>query len=168
MKYKIILGGKGGENYIHKPTSDQYEQLSQLDLESAYIDDILPILEKDDIFETDDIILGSYTDSDCVYIEVYDESETKVWSSDENGYLDSDYEEVYVDNDYLVVQDYVKGQFKYFEIDCNEFDGTKLKLKVKSIGYDIDIVTGLIYDESELEVVDFGDYWSKGFSFFLI
>jgi hypothetical protein len=168
MKYKIILGGRGSENYIYKLTSEQYDQVSELDLEEIETDDILPIIQKEDPFDTDDIICGAYNDSDCLYITIHDESGQEIWNSDSNGYLNQDYIDVYNDSDYLVVQDNIKGQFKEYELDLNEIDPSKLTLIVNTISNQIDVVTGLKYDNVELDPVDYGDYWSKGLYFHLI
>ena len=179
MKYKISLGGRGGENYIHRLTSEQYDQFvawsdddGDIDLSSASIDDdIIPILGKEDtfdIFDTEQIILGPYSDSESIYIKVISESDEEVWSSIEDFDFESDFREFKTDVDCLVIQDYVKGEFKNFEIESESFDPSKIELIVEEIGYECEIVVGIKYDGVELEVVDFGDYWSKGFNFFLI
>lgn len=168
MKYKIILGGRGSENYIHKLTSEQYDQACELDLEDISTDDVLPVIQKEDPFETDDIVCGANNDTDSLYITIHDESGLEVWNSESTGYLEQEYIDVYNEADYLVIQDDIKGQFKEYVIDLDQIEPSKITLVVNTISNYIDVVTGLKYDNVELEPVDYGDYWSKGIYFHLI
>ena len=165
MKYKITLGGKGGENYIHKISKKQIELF---DLDVADVDEISELLNVSDPFETEEIVLGPYPDDESLHILVKDESENIIWDFDESKDIDSENVLYELETDCLVVQDYVKGNFKFYEIETDEFDPNKLKIIILEIGENIEIVVGLKYDGIELIETDYGDYRSGGMSYILI
>jgi hypothetical protein len=158
MKYILKISGRGGENYLHKLSQEQFDKLSDLDLEEVDQDQITEILQVESVVDTDYSILGAYTDPESVYITVTDESEN----------INYKFNQLQLDGDYFVSHDYVKGQFQEFEFEAESFDLTKLNLVVTEIGYELEAVTRIIYDGQELEVVDYGDYWSKGLYFYLV
>jgi hypothetical protein len=168
MKYTLKISGRGGENYLHKLSQEQYDKLSELDLEEAEQDEITEILKVDSVVDTDYSILGSYTDPESVFITVYDDQKNVVFESNEDTDLNYKFNQLQLDGDYLVIQDYVKGDFQEFEIESENFDLTKLNLVVTEIGYELEAVTRITYDNQELEPVDYGDYWSKGLYFYLV
>ena len=169
MKYKIILSGKGSESYIHQLNDSQFESLKELDIENADpdIDEVSEILDKNDIFETDNTFLGPYNDPENYIIEVFDESENLIWSSsDDFVYCEFDCK---FDNDRtLIVEDYSKGQYFLYTLECDEFDPEKLKPIVVEVGERFEIITDLMYDDVNLaDTKDWLDYWSKGLYYYL-
>jgi hypothetical protein len=168
MKYILKISGRGGENYLHKLSQEQYDKLSELDLEEADQDEITEILKVDSVVDTDYSILGSYTDPESVFITVFDEQDNVVFESNEDTDLNYKFNQLQLEGDYLVVHDYVKGDFQEFEFESETFDSSKLNLVVTEIGYELEAITRIIYDGQELEPVDYGDYWSKGLYFYLV
>lgn len=168
MKYILKISGRGGENYLHKLSQEQYDKLSELDLEEADQDEITEILKVDSVVDTDYSILGSYTDPESVFITVFDEQDNVVFESNEDTDLNYKFNQLQLEGDYLVVHDYVKGDFQEFEFESENFDSSKLNLVVTEIGYELEAITRVIYDGQELEPVDYGDYWSKGLYFYLV
>lgn len=168
MKYILKISGRGGENYLHKLSKEQYDKLSDLDLEEVDQDQITEILQIESVVETDYSILGAYTDPESVFITVTDESGNLVFESNEDTDLNYKFNQLQLDGDYFVSQDYVKGQFQEFEFESESFDLKKLNLVVTEIGYELEAVTRIIYDGQEIEPVDYGDYWSKGLYFYLV
>ena len=173
MKYKIQIFGRGGECYIHLLNDDKHEKLFDGGVEQDMIDsqDIADILEKPDVFsETDDIFLGTYTENHCIHIKVTNENDVVVWESTDDEEFETEYEYKFVDDRSLIVLDDVKGEFfSYdFEID-EEFKSENLKLIVTELGERIELITSVTYNDVDLESFkDYGDYWSKGLTYFLI
>jgi len=169
MKYKVTIGGRGSESYIHQLSDSQFESLKELNLENSDSDQLAQILDKNDIFETDDIFLGPYNDPEHYIIEVYDESDNLVWSSGED-HLFSDCEfECKFDNDkVLIAEDYSKGQYFSYTIECKEFDPEKLSSIVIEVGERFEVIVDLKYDNMDLsDTKDWLDYWSKGMYYYL-
>jgi preprotein translocase subunit SecA len=74
----------------------------------------------------------------------------------------------YYEEKNLIVEDTCKGQFFKCEFETKEdFDVSKLSPIITEVGEYVNIITGLRYDDKVLEVTDYGDYWSKGFYFYL-
>lgn len=171
MIYKITLSGKGSESYIHELNNDQIDSLKSLDLENTDSDEISNILDKNDIFETDEIILGPYSHPENYYIEVFDENEDIIWKSeDEHEFEDCHFNCVFdnPDDKVLIVEDYVKGQFLSFTIETESFDPKKLIPVITEISERIEVITGMFYGEQDLsESKDYLDYWSKGITYHL-
>jgi len=168
MKYTLKITGHGGDNYLHKLSQEQYDKLSQLDLEESDQDELCEILKVESVTETDYSILGAYTDPESFYIIVTDESGNVVFESDEDTDLNYKFNQLQLEGDFFVAHDYVKGDFQEFEIEDESFDLDKLNLVVTEIGYELEAITRIIYDGHELEPVDYGDYWSKGIYFYLV
>ncbi len=169
MKYKIVLGGRGSESYVHKLSESQIERIKELDLEDPDVDNLSEILEKNDIFDTDDIVFGAYTDSENYLITVYDESDNVVWESpNDHEFEDCDFKCVFDTDRVLIIEDYVKGQFYSYELEVENFDNNKLIPLITEIGERIEVITDLIYDGHSLsDTKDWLDYWSKGMYYYL-
>lgn len=172
MKYKIIVGGRGAECYVHSIDENQKSKLVECDVENDNCEHetISEILSKNDIFETDDIYLGPYNDPENFIIEVFNENDVKVWSSEnDHEFNEDEYEFVTGKGDYLIVEDYSKGEFFNYEIELEEeFDSDKLKPVLTEIIDGIEIITKIRYGEIDLEVFkEYGDYWSKGITYYL-
>jgi hypothetical protein len=169
MKYKITLSGRGSESYIHQLSDSQYEIFKELDLENPDSDQLAQILEKNDIFETDDIFLGPYNDPEHYIIEVHDDGDNLVWSSSEDHWFDDCEFECKFDNDkVLIAEDYSKGQYFSYTIECDEFVPEKLKPIVIEVGERFEVIVDLKYDNKDLsDTKDWLDYWSKGMYYYL-
>ena len=171
MKYKIILSGKGSESYIHQLNDSQFESLKELDIENTDpdIDEVSKILDKNDIFETDNTFLGPYNDPENYIIEVFDESENLIWSSsDDHEFVDCEFDCKFDNDRTLIVEDYSKGQYFLYTLECDEFDPEKLKPIVVEVGERFEIITDLMYDDVNLaDTKDWLDYWSKGLYYYL-
>lgn len=168
MKYTLNISGRGAEYFLHKLTSDQYDNLIELDLEQAEHDQVSEILEIDSILETEHIITGAFTNPESVNITVENETGEMIWETDDVTLLGFDYRQLELDADYLVVQDYMKGDFQQFEIYTQEFDPEKLEFIVTEIGYELECITRIKYDGEEIEPADFGDTSSKGIYYFIV
>jgi len=171
MKYKIILSGKGSESYVHQLSDSQYEILEEMDVENSDpdIDQLTEILEKNDIFETDDTFLGPYNDPENYIIEVFDDVENLIWSSGiDHEFIDCEFECRFDNSRVLIVEDYSKGQYFSYILDCDQFDPKKLKPVVIEVGERFEVITDLIYDDINLmDTKDWLDYWSKGLYYYL-
>ena len=90
MKYTIEVNGRGGENFIHKLTEEQYETLQDGGVEDNDMsqDQISEVLGTH-FLEAEEMITGIYTGSDNISITVKDESDEVVWESED----DFDFEE---------------------------------------------------------------------------
>ena len=99
-----------------------------------------------------------------------DENENTVWES-ENDHEFDDYQLEYKfeDDQVLVVEDYSKGIFYEYELELEQDFDSKLLVPIATeIAEKIEIITGLLYDESDLSYYkEYGDYWSKGLTFHL-
>jgi hypothetical protein len=172
MKYKIIVSGRGAECYVHSIDENQKSKLFECDVENDNCEheEIIEILNKNDIFETDNIYLGPYNDPENFIIEVFNENEVKVWSSEnDHEFKEDEYEFIIGKENYLIVEDYTKGQFFNYEIELDEeFDSDKLKPVITEVIDGIEIITKIRYGEIDLEVFkEYGDYWSKGITYYL-
>jgi len=140
MKYKIQIFGRGGECYVHLLNDEQHEKLFDGGVEQDLIDsqDIADILEKPDIF----------SETDDIFLGTYTEDHCiQIKVTNENDVV------VWESTD---------------EID-EEFKSEKLKLIVTELGERIELITSVTYNDVDLEPFkDYGDYWSKGLTYFLI
>jgi len=172
--YKIILGGRGADVFVHPVTEHQKEQLRELGVGDDDVDmdfdKLNEILGVDSWDYADESYTGSYTGDSC-HIAVYD-GETLVWASSEDdmineGETSGDYK--YIDKgDVLVIEHYVKGTFKEYNLPIEgEFDISKLTYKLVDIHEEIEVITALKYDNTDLDDYEWGDYWSKGTFFYL-
>jgi hypothetical protein len=172
MKYKIVVGGRGSECYVHSIDENQKLKLSECGIDGSYGEHeiITEILDKNDIFDTDNIFLGPYNYPENYIIEVFNENNVKVWSSDTNHeFKDDEYEFITGEGNYLIVDDYTKGEFFNYEIDLEEdFDSDKLKPVITEVIDGLELITKIQYAETDLEVFkEYGDYWSKGITYHL-
>lgn len=168
MKYKIVLSGRGSESYIHKLNESQIEKIKELDLEDPDVDELSEILDKQDIFETDDIVFGSYTDSENFLITVYDENDNIVWESpNDYEFEDCEFKCVFDNDKVLIIEDYVKGQFYSYELEVEKFEHGKLISSITEVGERIEALTDLLYDGQSLGDKEYLDYWSKGMYYYL-
>lgn len=176
MKFKINLSGKGGECYLFPLTDEQLQYLSDNEVENDNmdIDEIQSYLKIEDIGESNLIVTGPYAESDTLYITVEDEDGNQIFNSeDDDELLDIIFENSnwigteYDNQDFLAIEDYVKGNFYSFEIELDEpFEADKLSLVITELAESREIVSNILYDGRELDK-EWGDYWSKGFYFFL-
>lgn len=167
-KYFIEVGGKGGECYIHKITDEQKELLKDVESDSLEFDEISKILNLNDVFETDDIVLGVYPSS--TFITVKNENGDVIWESPNDfEYEENEWNYIFETDQCLIAEDYCKGHFFTYEIDLDEdFDYKKLKPVITEISERIEIITDLIYNNVDLSPFkEYGDYWSKGFTYYL-
>jgi hypothetical protein len=172
MKYKIIVSGRGSECYVHSIDENQKSKFSEMGIDNSYGEHeiISEILDKNDIFDTDNIFLGPYNYPENYIIEVFNENNVKVWSSDINHeFKDDEYEFITGKGNYLIVDDYTKGEFFNYEIDLEEdFDSDKLKPVITEVIDGLELITKIQYAETDLEVFkEYGDYWSKGITYHL-
>jgi len=172
MRYKVVVSGRGAECYIHKIEEEQRQKLHESDVESGDCDPevISEIVNKYDIFESDDIYLGPYNDPENFIIQVYNENDDLIWESkNDHEFEDHDYQFLFETDIALIIEDYSKGQFFQYEIELDEeFDPKSLKPIVSEIGERIEIITDFTYNGTDLSLFkEFGDYWSKGLTYYL-
>ena len=170
MKYTIEVNGRGGENFIHKLTEEQYETLQDGGVEDNDMsqDQISEVLGTH-FLEAEEMITGIYTGSDNISITVKDESDEVVWESED----DFDFEE-YVDeyqfNDthYLSVEDYQKGNFFNYTLETDEEFNPEMLVSVLVELLDgcSELITDIKYKDHEM-IKDYGDTSSKGFTYML-
>ena len=171
-KYRIIVSGKGAECYVHKVNTDKRVRLieGRIEEDKMESEEIAEILGVDFVTDSDDIFLGPYNDPELYYITVYDENDSVVWeSSDKHEFEDVQMEFKFESDEALIVEDYTKGQFYIYEVELEkDFDPSLLVPIVTEIGERVEIITDLIYNEVELSnYKEFGDYWSKGITYYL-
>jgi hypothetical protein len=171
-KYKIEVSGKGSEVMVFPLDDLQKTKLLNGDVEGEGMTsgEVLEVLEVEDFLDSEHILIGLYPNPNLLSIRVYDEGDIKIWESDDEFNLQSeDIEYLYEEPNTLVVEDYIKGTpFIYnLEID-EEFDPKHLEPIVVSVGEVIELMTDLKYNNVILSPFrEFGDYWSKGLSFYL-
>jgi hypothetical protein len=93
-----------------------------------------------------------------------------IWESPNNHEFDDVQMEFKFETDQvLIVEDYIKGQFYTYEIELEkDFDPALLIPIATEIGERVEIITDLRYNEVELSYYkEFGDYWSKGITYYL-
>ena len=171
MKYTIDVSGKGGEAFIFKLSKEQYEFLQDSGVEDDLMehDDIYKTLKIEDYMDTDHIVSGLYNGSEYIMITVTDESGDVVWQSDS----DFEFEEIediyqYNDDNYLLVEDYQKGNFFIYTLETDEdFNPDLLSAKVvELLDGRSELITDLKYNGEEM-LKDYGDTGSKGFTYML-
>lgn len=173
MKYTISLGGRGAECFLFKLDENQVDELLEMGIEDdeMSIDEISNYLGVESIF-CEDTVLGVYQNE--YYITISDDQGNVVWNSDDTNVNPDEIKDIFEDSEwnnggfenehYLVIEDYSKGEFLLFELECDEFDIKKLKPIISEVAECKDFIVGLYYDDKQLDC-DFGDYWSKGFYF---
>jgi hypothetical protein len=171
-KYKIIISGRGAECYVHSINKEQLHKLIECGVENDECEheSISEILDKVDIFETDNIFLGPYNNPDDFFIQVFNDNNVKVWESNEKcEFQETENEYLFESDNSLIIEDYTKGEFYNYEIEVDgDFDENKLKPIVTEIGERVEIITGFYYNEVDLlNYKEYGDYWSKGITYYL-
>lgn len=180
MKYKITLGGRGADIWVHRLTDEQHKLLQEGEVEKDRMehDDIAKVLDRDYIDDSEDIFTGVYDNTGDIVIQVFNESDEMVFDSlaDDDWYFDDEtrmdyenYDSVFEGDDHtLFVESYSKGTFFEFELETEEeFDPTKLSPVITEVGERFEMITGLCYKGEELEK-EFSDYWGKGYYYHLI
>lgn len=172
MTYKVVVSGRGAECYVHLLEDEQRKKLHELDVENDKCDPevISEIVKKIDIFDTDNIFLGPSNDPEDFIIEVYNENNDLIWESNKNHKFGGcDFEYLFEKDKSLIVEEYTKGQFYYYEIELEEeFDPKKLKPVVSEIGERVEIITDFTYHGTDLSSFkEYGDYRSKGITYLL-
>lgn len=170
MKYTIEVNGRGGENFIHKLTEEQYETLQDGGVEDNDMsqDQISEVLGTH-FLEAEEMITGIYTGSDNISITVKDESDEVVWES-EDDFDFEEYENHYQFNDthYLSVEDYQKGNFFNYTLETDEEFNPEMLVAVLVELLDgcSELITDIKYKDHEM-IKDYGDTSSKGFTYML-
>ena len=172
MKYTIEVNGRGGENFIHKLTEEQYETLQDGGVEDNDMsqDQISEVLGTH-FLEAEEMITGIYpgSDSDNISITVKDESDEVVWES-EDDFDFEEYENYYQFNDthYLSVEDYQKGNFFNYTLETDEEFNPEMLVAVLVELLDgcSELITDIKYKDHEM-IKDYGDTSSKGFTYML-
>ena len=170
MKYTIEVNGRGGENFIHKLTEEQYETLQDGGVEDNDMsqDQISEVLGTH-FLEAEEMITAIYTGSDNISITVKDESDEIVWES-EDDFDFEEYENYYQFNDthYLSVEDYQKGNFFNYTLETDEEFNPEMLVAVLVELLDgcSELITDIKYKDHEM-IKDYGDTSSKGFTYML-
>jgi hypothetical protein len=171
MKYKIEITGRGVDCYVHKITEFQKNDLidNEIEMNVDSIDDVANILSIDDVFDTDLVHTGFYNDSENYNITIRYVDDNKTLELIEYYFDDYEYTSIYRDDNYLIISDQVKGNILNYEIDIeDEFDIGKLKPVVLDLSDNLEIITDFTYDGKDLtDNKEYGDYDSKGFSYYL-
>ena len=118
---------------------------------------------------TDHLVYKTTNGSEYIMITVTDESGDVVWQSDS----DFEFEEIediyqYNDDNYLLVEDYQKGNFFIYTLETDEdFNPDLLSAKVvELLDGRSELITDLKYNGEEM-LKDYGDTGSKGFTYML-
>ena len=177
MKYKITLGGRGADIWVHRLNEEQHKLLKEGEVEKDKIemDNIAKILGKGMVDESDEIYTGVY-DSDFV-VQVFNESDVMIFDSlaDEDWSFDEETRDEYEnyesfaeeDEPMFFVESYSKGTFFTFEVETDEeFDESKISPIITEINERFEMITGLCYKGEVLEK-EFDDYWGKGYYYHL-
>jgi len=179
MKYKVILGGRGAEVWVHKLNEQQKQQLTEGNVEDGEMEsiDIEKLLEIDCLDQSDEVYTGAYIQNTSFVIDVYNESNEIVWDSTSNPEWDFDdelmmeydnYSSVADAENVLIVEDYQKGNYYEYILDIEEeFDPNKITPVITEIGDRFELITGICYNGIVMEIEEYGDTWSKGLSFYL-
>lgn len=170
--YKITVSGRGSESYVHILDENQQKTLFDLNVEDDECthEEISEILDKNDVFETDDIFLGVYNNPEYYHIEVRNDNDVLIWESNtKHEFTDSQIEYKFGDEKILIAEDYVKGNLFNYEIELDgDFESNKLTPIITDIGERVEVITGLLYGDVDLSFFkDYGDYWSKGMTYYL-
>jgi len=173
--FKLTLGGRGAEIFIHPISEEQKTQLQEMDIENKDVSvdwDKLNEVLKTDWDSSDDTYTGAYDNPTAYHIRVFDEDDNEVFASDDDFYMeegdsDNDYQFVEKEN-VFVAEHYMKGTFKEYELKIDgDFDPSKLTPVVVEINETLSVITDLKYDGKEIEDFEYGDDWSKGAFFYI-
>lgn len=171
-KYRIEVSGKGAEVMVFPLDDEQKTKLLDGDVVNDGMDpeEICEVLDVFDFYDSDHILTGLYPNANLLYISVYNENNDKIWESNEDfNLLTEDVEYLYEEPNTLVVEDYIKGTPFIYNLEIEEdFDPKHLEPIIVSVAETIEIMTDLKYNNVILDPFrEFGDYWSKGFTFYL-
>jgi hypothetical protein len=172
-KYKVSIIGRGSETYVFPISEEQKQKFVEMDIEktSLSLDDVLPVLDIEWLSDGEISFLGPYADPEYYQIQVEDETGEVVWESDESFYPDdNEYQSVYDNDNYILVEDYSKGVFFTYELELDEdFNPGLINLILREIGEKVELLTGITYNGNDIEEhKDFGDTWSKGIYYHLV
>lgn len=166
----MTLGGRGAELFIHPLSEEQKLQLREMKIESRDVpvdwEKLNNILKKEWDY-TDDRYSGAYDNPTAYYMRVFDENQEEVFASDDDFFLEEgesedDYQFVEKEN-VLVIEHYIKGTFKEYELEIDgEFNPKKITPVVLEVNETISLIKDLKYDNKEIQNFDYGDDWSKG------
>lgn len=173
-KYTIEVSGRGAECYVFPLTDEQLTKLKVGGIveERMDMDEVYEILGIESVLDSELTYFGPYDDSDLHSIKILGEDGELVKDLTDNWKYeitnDDDYVSVHYEEKNLIIEDTCKGEFFKCVLEIEgDFDSSKLTPIITEIGEYVNIITGLRYDDKVLEVTDYGDYWSKGFYFYL-
>lgn len=182
MKYKILLGGRGSETYIHSITDEQKKILidEEVERDQMEYDRIMEVIGVPNYNDTEETYAGPYYSNGDYVIEVYNDKDEKIWDSVDDGKDDWEFNielveelddwatEVVNEDNKLIIEDYCKGNFKEFTLEIDgEFDPNLLSPKTIEINERMDIISGLYYNGVEIEEFEWGDTWGKGMYYYI-
>lgn len=170
-KFTIDIHGRGSEINVHDVSKEQYEKLKHLNLDECVLEDVADILELEDCFaliESEEIYIGAYPENAKLSVTQQADN-TEVFSEDLSSLVFSEKIsdetstiEIYQKNK-LYVNDNIKGNFFTLDFESEEFKLEKLELLLTEVE-GIELITSFKYNGEECS---FGDYWSKGITYFL-
>jgi hypothetical protein len=170
-KFTIDIHGRGSEINAHNVSSEQIEKLKHLNLDECILEDVADILEFDDTFgliESEEIYIGAYPENSRLTVTQQDDG-TEILSDEINSLIFSETIsnqnstiEIYQKNK-LYVNDNIKGNFFTLEFEDDKFEPQHLELNFTDVE-GVELVSSFKYKGQECT---FGDYWSKGISYFL-
>lgn len=176
MKYRIEIGGRGGEVAIGKVNREFYDAIHDNDLEfddyawnwdffeenDVEIDEAIRPFEPGEWFECDDLCHNTGPASEDSYVSVIDENGNVIYDAltvDQFYDMGSDslqIEEVYPQESledgevYFIGQSFEKGTFLGFEIEDEAFDPSKLVFNTADCdGWEL--IVGVSYDGISLD-----------------
>lgn len=173
--YTVILGGNGAECFVHQINQEQKEQLYDMGLEDdtneVDWDELTNILDVEEWDYSDETYSGPYNNPKSLRITVMDDNDSKVWESSDEDYLqseDDDIVNIEIENA-LMIEMYTKGVYKTYKLVIpEEFDPSKLSPTIIEINEEIELIDDLKYDNQVMEIVEYGDNWSKGAFFHIL
>jgi hypothetical protein len=170
-KFTIEVHGRGSEINVHTVTSEQLEKLNHLNLEECILEDVADILDFDDtltLIESDEVYIGAHPENARLTVTQQDNGK-EVFSDEINSLIFSEIiseetttNEIYQENK-LYVNDNIKGTFFTLEFDGEKFEPNDLEIHFTEVE-GVELVSSFKYKGQEC---DFGDYWSKGITYFL-
>lgn len=166
MNYKIEIYGRGSEFCLYELSEEQKEQFIDGNVEEDGMDydQVCEVLGVEDVFSTDSQ-LALYEDE--YYIKVLDESDNLVWESgDEYEFPDAELVNLYQEGDYLLIDDYQKGHFFTYFLEADSFDPQLLRPVSTEYIQRWSVITDFKYNGQKIDR-EWGDTWSKGFTYYL-
>jgi hypothetical protein len=166
MNYKIEIYGRGSEFTLYELTEEQKEQLIEGDVEEDGMgyDQICEVLEVEDYYSGDSQLAlydGEY------YIKVLDESDNVIWESEDgHEFPDAELANLYEEGDYLLIDDYQKGHFFTYFLEADSFDPKLLTPVSTEYIQRWSVITDFKYNGQKIDR-EWGDTWSKGYTYYL-